>query len=181
MLKLSLLLYSSLLISTACLESIYTFSVTSIEGDNKPLSMYTEKKILIITLPTIQNSSNDSLLHSIDSLGIANLESLVIIAVPSYEDGFTLANKNDLKLWYRSILNPTIVVTDGMYTRKTSGTQQAPLFRWLTDKDKNGHFNQDVTGPRNKFFVWVNGDLSSVLGEQTRLGGITMRDLLLGQ
>jgi len=32
-------------------------------------------------------------------LRAANADSLVVIATPSYEDGFTPAIKNDLKLW----------------------------------------------------------------------------------
>ena len=66
----------------------------------------------------------------------------------------------------------------GLYTRKTSGSQQHPLFKFLTDKDRNGHFNRDVTGPRNKFVVWTDGELIGVLGAQTRLGGSAMSSLL---
>ena len=181
MLKLIVITCFIFLTSTVTVESIYTHSVTSIEGDNKPLSAYSGKKILIITLPTIQNNSNDSLLHSLDSLRAVYTNSLVIIATPSYEDGFTAAKKNDLRLWYRSILNQDIIVTDGFYTRKTSGIQQHPLFKWLTDREKNSHFDQDISGPKFKFLVWTDGELSGVLGERTRLSGTTMNDLIQGQ
>ena len=176
--KLILIISCFFLTGMATTESIYTHSVTSIEGDNKPLSAYQDKKILIITLPTVQNASNDSLLHSMDSLRAANAGALIIIAVPSYEDGFTPAIKNTLKAWYRSILSQDIIVTDGLYTRKTSGSQQHPLFKFLTDKEKNGHFDQDVLEPRNKFFIWTNGELTGVLGAPTKLGGSAMSSLL---
>lgn len=176
--KFILIIFSFFLISTNYVENIYSFSVTSIEGDNKPLSAYQGKMMLIITLPTEQNISNDSLLNSLDSLEALYSSSLVVIGVPSFEDGYTLANKDSLKIWYRSILSSDIIVTDGMYTRKTSGTQQHPLFRFLTDKDGNGHFDKDVSGPRCKFFIWTNGELTGVLGPQTMLGGSTMNSLL---
>lgn len=162
-------------------QSVYTYTVKSIEGSTMPLNAYTGKKILVITLPTQQNSSNDSLLHSLDSIRATYTGLLQIIAVPSYEDGYTPALKNQLMQWYRSILGMGIIVTEGERTRKTSGSQQHPLFVWLTDKDKNGFFEQDVAGPRHKFIVWTNGELTSVLGAPIRIGGAAMNNLLQGQ
>lgn len=162
-------------------ESIYTHSVTTIEGVHKPLNVYQGKKILVMTLPINRNSSNDSLLHSLDSLKSAHNSSLIIIATPSYEDGYTPARKDSLRQWYRSILSMDVIVTEGMYTRKTSGSQQHPLFKWLTDKSRNDHFDRDVTGPKNKFIVWTDGELVGALGAPTKLGGNTLNNLLQGQ
>jgi glutathione peroxidase len=170
-----------LISATARSQSIYTYTVTSIEGTDKPLNTYSGKKLLVITLPIQQNASNDSLLQSLDSIRTTYTSTLQIIAVPAYEDGYTPAIKNQLKQWYRSILGMGIIVTEGMYTRKTSGSQQHVLFKWLTDKDKNGFFNQDVAGPRYKFIVWGNGELTAALVAQTRIGGTTMNNLLRGQ
>lgn len=180
MLKLILIAGFFLLSATMPTESIYTHSVVSIEGVNKPLSAYQSKKILIMTLPIQQNTSNDSLLHSLDSIGNIYSDSVVIIGVPSYEDGYTPSIKTSLTQWYRSILHTEIIISDGIYTRKTSGSQQHPLFKWLTDKNKNGHFDKDVSGPRNKFFIWKDGVLTGVIGSQIRLGGNTMHSLLQG-
>ncbi len=166
---------------SALSQSVYTYTVKSIEGPNLPLNAYTGKKLLVITLPTQQNASNDSLLRSLDSIRAAYTGTLQIIAVPSYEDGYTPALKNSLKQWYRSILGTGIIVTEGVRTRKTSGSQQHPLFKWLTDKDKNGFFDQDVAGPRHKFIVWTNGELTSVLGAPTKIAGTAMNTLLQGQ
>ena len=182
MTKKILILFSCVLIAyVSKAQSIYTYSVNSIEGVNKPLSAYTGKKILVITLPTQQNAGNDSVLHSLDSIGIVYPGQLQIVGVPAYEDGYTPALKSSLTQWYRSILSTAVVVTDGMYTRKTSGSQQHPLFQWLTDKNKNSSFDQDVTGITNKFFIWTDGSLTSVLGAPVRLGGAVMNDLLQSQ
>ena len=179
--KLSLLSCCLVLAFAGWVESIYSFSITSIEGNNKPLSAYQNKKILIITLPTQQTVSNDSLLRSLDSLRNANSSSLVIIGVPSYEDGYTANLKNQLKQWYRTILGTGIIITEGLRTRKTSGPQQHALFKWLTDKDRNGHFDQDVAGPRYKFLVRANGELFGVLGPQNKIGGAAMIRMLQTQ
>jgi glutathione peroxidase len=167
--------------TTAFSQSIYTYSVTSIEGTSKPLNAYTGKKLLIITLPTQQNASGDSLLRSLDSIRAAYTSTVQIIAVPAYEDGYTPAIKNQLKQWYRSILGMGIIVTEGMYTRKTSGSQQHYLFKWLTDKTKNGHFDQDVAGPRHKFMIWTDGELTAAMVARTRLNSPTINELLQGQ
>jgi glutathione peroxidase len=170
------------LISTkAFSQSAYTYSVTSIEGIIKPLNAYTGKKLLVITLPIQQNSSADSVLRSLDSIGAAYTSTVQIIAVPSYEDGYTPALKNQLKQWYRSMLGMGIIVTEGIYTRKTSGSQQHTFFKWLTDKTKNGHFDQDVAGPRQKFMVWTDGELTASMVARTRLSSPTINELLQGQ
>jgi glutathione peroxidase-family protein len=170
-----------LISTTAFSQSVYTYSVQSIEGPNKPLNACAGKKLLVITLPIQQNASSDSLLRSLDSIRAAYTSTLQIIAVPSYEDGYTPAIKNQLKQWYRSILSMDIIVTEGMYTRRTSGNQQHAFFKWLTDKTKNGHFDQDVAGSRHKFMVWTDGELTAAMVARTKLNSPTMNELLQGQ
>ena len=149
--------------------SIYDFSVPKIEGGSQALSAYAGKKILVITLPVVQNASADSMLYSLDTLATAHAASLKVVAVPSYEDGFTAAQKTQLKLWYRSKLGTGILITDGLYTRKTSGTQQHALFKWLTDDNQNDMFNIDVEGPGHKFFTKGNGSLYGELTPQIKI------------
>ena len=176
--RLILIISFFFLISAANVESIYIYSVKTIEGVNKPLTNYQGKKILVITLPVQQTSSNDSLLRALDSLRAVYSSSLVIIAVPAYEDGYRSALKNSLKNWYRSRLGMGVIVTEGYVTRKTSGNIQHPLFKWLTDKNRNNHFDRDITGPRNKFIISASGELIGILGAQTRLGSNVMNNLL---
>lgn len=176
--KIIFIIFCFFLLSMTCTESIYTHTVVTIEGQSKSMANFQGKKILIITLPIEQNASNDSLLNSIDSLRAAHANSLVVIGVPAYEDGYTPSNKEQLKNWYRTKLNAAVIITEGLYTRKTSGSQQHPLFSWLTDKNKNGSLNQDVTGARNKFFVWTDGQLLAALGAQVKIGGSTMNSLI---
>ncbi len=176
--KLILFIGCFILSSWYCTESIYSHSVTTIEGITKPLNLYQGKKILIFTLPIEQNSGNDSILFSLDSLRMAFESSLIIIAVPAYEDGFTINAKENLKQWYRSKLSMDIIVTEGLYTRKSSTNNQHPLFRWLTEKSRNDHFETDVYAPGDKFIVWINGELIAVLGAQTRIGSSVVNEIL---
>lgn len=177
--KLKLLTCITLLASFAWVENIYSYSVMSIEGNNRPLTSCQGKKILIITLPIQRNAAADSLLFSLDSLGRARASSLVIIGVPAIEDGYTNGKRNQLRLWYRNYLNTNIIITEGLRTQRNAAGHQHPLFKWLTDKNKNGHFDQDVTGPGQKFLVRSNGELFGVLGAQVRISSPTINRMLM--
>jgi glutathione peroxidase len=164
--KLILIISCLFLAAAGSVESIYNFSVTAIEGHYKSLDICKGKKLMIVTLPAQQNDSNDSLLSALDSIRTVYNSSLSIIAVPSLETGYLPSKKNELKQWYKSKLNSGIIVTEGVYTRKTSGSNQHPLFRWLTNTDKNGHFNVDADAAGQFFVVSKTGALYSVLSRE---------------
>lgn len=165
--SLSVILGASLLL----VQSIYSFSVTKIEGGVQVLSAYEGKKMLIITLPTQQTAAADSLLYELDTLATAHASTLRVIAVPSFEDGYTTAQQNALTQWYRSKVSSTVLITEGLYTRKVSGAQQSALFKWLTDVNQNESFDTDVTGPGCKFFISSTGLLYSVLTPEMSVSG----------
>jgi glutathione peroxidase len=157
-------------ISAVYVESIYPISIPTIEGQTLTLSAFQGKRIFIITLPIQQNAGSNAVLTSLDSLRAVYQSNTIFIGVPAYEDGYTPALKTALNNWYRAKLNNAIIITSGLYTRKGSA-QQHPLFKWLTDKSKNGHFDEDVEGIRSKFFVWTDGEMKAVLKPASRLGG----------
>lgn len=178
---LKLMSLSVFLAAVAWQTSIYNYSVPKIEGGNQALAAYQGKKILIITLPLQQNAAADSMLYSLDTLAAAHVTQLAVIATPSYEDGFTAAQRNQLRQWYRSKLGNYVLITDGLRTRKTSGAQQHPLFKWLTTESFNEVFSIDVEGPGHKFFVRANGKLYGVLRPQTRISSSTVYKTLQAQ
>ncbi len=170
----------SLLFSAQILfaSGIHNFTVAKIEGGNQSLSAFHGKKILVVTLPLVQTAAADSILYSLDTLAAARINTLKIIAVPAYEDGFTMPQKNQLKNWYRSKLGNHILITDGLYTRKTSGTQQHALFKWLTNATQNEVFDIDANAPGHKFFANGSGTLYSVLRPHTRISGMAVQRTL---
>lgn len=158
--------------------SIHDFSVPKIEGGTQSLSAYQGKKILIITLPLSQTVSTDSMLYALDTLATAHTSTLKVIAVPSYEDGYTPAQKSALTAWYRSMLGTGIVITEGLYTRRTSGGQQHPLFAWLTKESQNELFDIDIEGPGYKYFAKGNGQLYGVLRPASKISGLSVQKTL---
>ena len=159
-------------------SGIPSFTVPKIEGGSQALTAYQGKKILIITLPIVRNAAADSLLYALDTLSAARTATLKVIAVPAIEDGFTQPQKNQLKLWYRSKLGSQVLITDGLNTRKASGTQQHNLFKWLTTSTQNEVFDIDANAPGYKFFVNASGTLYSVLRPQSKIGGASVQNTL---
>lgn len=158
--------------------SIHDYTVPKIEGGTQQLSAFQGKKILVVTLPIVQNASADSMLYSLDTLATAHSADLKVVAVPSFEDGFTTAQRISLEQWYRSKLGTGIIITDGLYTRKTSGTQQHALFKWLTDDTQNDMFNIDVEGPGHKFFTRGDGSLYGELTPQIKMWNAAVQKTL---
>lgn len=157
---------------------IHNLSVPKIEGGTQQFSVFLGKKLMIITLPVVRNAAADSILYSLDTLAAAHQSNLVIIAVPSFEDGYTASQNSTLQQWYRSKLGNYIVVTRGLYCRKTSGSQQHDLFKWLTNKNKNEKFDIDVESPGYKFFINGNGGLYGVFRTNVRIGSLAVNKAL---
>lgn len=151
--------------------SLHQFTVPLLEGGQQSLAVLSGKKVLLVTLPLQQSASSDSLLYSLDTLAAAHSNELKVLGVPAYEDGYTPAIKTELLQWYRSRLGSNILVTDGLYTRKTSGSMQHPLFNWLTHEQENGIFDVDVAGPGYKFITNESGSLYGVLHPQAKMHG----------
>lgn len=158
--------------------SLHNFSVPVMEGGSQSLSAYSGKKVMIITLPLEQTSFSDSVLYSLDTLAAARAHELKVIGVPSIEDGYTSAQKTELMQWYRSKLDTGILITDGLYTHKSSGSQQHPLFNWLTHNTGNGVFNVDADSPGFKYICNSTGTLYGVLNPQTKMHGSLVQKTL---
>lgn len=154
------------------------FSLPKIEGGAQSTAAYAGKKILVITLPVTQSASADSMLYQLDTLAAAHSATLKVIAVPAIEDGFTESNKPQLMQWYRSKLSNTVLITDGLNTRKSSGSQQHSLFKWLTDMTQNEMFDIDAEGPGYKFLIDETGVFYAVLAPQTKISGQRMQRTL---
>jgi glutathione peroxidase-family protein len=147
--------------------NIYDYSFLSAEGNIINLNSYQQKKIIFVTLPISQNNETNNYLERLDSLSRAHTTGIVMIGVPSYEDGYTSSSASTLNAWYRSKIGNQIIIGQGMYTRKNSSDQNQ-IFRWLTDKNLNSHFDIDVSNWGQQFFISGSGELVGVLGPEAK-------------
>jgi len=154
--------------SFAFTDSLYNYSFTGIDGTTHSFNEYQGKKILIVVLPSSQTAEDSTYLTRIDSIAQANTSQLITIAVPSYEDGYTGDTLTELPQWYLSILSSSVILTQGMYTHKASDTLQNPLFSWLTTTTLNNHFDEEVGGPGEMYFINEQGELNGVFGPEAK-------------
>jgi len=172
------ILLSILLTGTLLTNSIYDYSITTIEGATHTLQEYQGKKILLTILPITQTADDSAYLHRIDSLALADSGSLVIIGVPSYEDGYADSLLTTLQPFYRGLLDTSVLITTGMYTHQSSDILQNPLFNWLTHVNGNTHFEEEVEGACQMYFINPQGDLYGVIGPHGRFSNTILNDLM---
>ena len=80
----------------------------------------------------------------------------------SVEDGYSSSNKEAIKNLYQS-RDINIILTAGMYTKKSAGANQSALLKWLTSKEENYRFTLDAQGIGQKFFINSEGRLVATL------------------
>jgi hypothetical protein len=134
-------------------QTVYTQRLENIDGDSIGLHAMAGNKMMFIVLPL----SKDSLSAQVIAFagGVHNIK---VIGILSYEAGYTLAKRDSIRAMYAT---SNIYLTAGMYIQK--GASQSPFMQWLTDYNKNNHFNKDAAGIGTKFFVNEQGILYSFL------------------
>jgi glutathione peroxidase-family protein len=173
--------FSFFLFISTCFTGVYDFTLTGINGNTQSLSIYQGKKLIVITLPVVINGANEKQLRGLDSLAKAHYPDLRVIAVPAMEDGFTTAKQEQLKSWYSDLLDSTVFVSEGLYTRRTSLDLQHPLFKWLTSSELNETFDIDIAGPMHKCFISTDGRLIAVLKPHTDIASQVINKVLAMQ
>jgi len=158
-------------------ETVYKYSITTADGEETSLEKFSGKPMIIVVLPVTHTISDTLLLLQMDSLGREHKDSMLIIGVPSYEDGFEDDSLLSFVTWYKSLAGESIIITIGTNTRKNS-PYQSELFQWLTNKDLNGHFDDDVAGASSKYFINRSGNLCAVLGDAVPLINETVETIL---
>lgn len=156
-LKYILALLCSIAAYTADCQGLYDHSFNDINNKNVHLKDFAGKKLLFIILPV---RATDSLVAQLKNFVESYGDKVKVIGVLSQEDGHLKSGKADI---INSYQKSGILITDVMSSRKGNG--QSPVMKWLTNKSENGHFDVDVKGPGQKFFVNEQGKLYAVLGQ----------------
>lgn len=151
---------------------IYSLAIKTLDGNNMELNQYKGKKIFFVVLSL---SGEDATIkpNQLAQLQDKYKNTLVVIGVPSIEAGFKASDADKLNNLYK---DAHIIITEGMNVKK--GEQQSALFNWLTHKDQNRHFDQDVQGVGSKFFVDESGELYAVMGANLTLTHPLMEKIL---
>jgi len=147
--KESLITTLAILIST-----IYSFSVTGIDGTAINFSDFQGKKVLIVN--TASNSSQVDQYGQLEKLYQLYKDSLVIVAIPSNNFGNEPGNNEAIKSFVMDNYHIHYLLAAKM---DVTDSTQSPLYSWLTDKTQNEMMNNRVKNDFTKFLIDSSGRL----------------------
>lgn len=136
-------------------QSIHDISVKDRSGNSQLMSALLDRNTLIFVLPA--DSGHQSLLdlkHFMDRYR----DTVNVIAIPSIEFG----GGGHLEHVLSALSGYPVTVLDSMRVQK-GASGQSELFRWLTHKELNLHYDDDVSGAGHKFFVSKSGVLFAMM------------------
>jgi hypothetical protein len=151
-----------------CQTNIYDLTLTTSDAQYHKMDEYQGRRIWISILPATHSAEDSAYLSRIDSIGLSKKGKFVTIVVPSYEEGYLKDSLNTLMQWYRLSLDSSIIITQPLYTHRSSGIQQNSLFDWLTHTEKNMHFDFEIKGAGSMFFINEQGVLYGVFGGEAK-------------
>jgi glutathione peroxidase-family protein len=157
LIKLSFIIIAFLLLSNINPPKyIYGIKFKDIDGNQTDLLRYRGEKMMVII---ISGQEKDSVwLNPLMPFYQRYKDSIGIVAIPSIEDGYTESNKTIVKRLF-SERGIKALITEGFYTRKAAGANQAELMQWFTNKEHNMRFERDIMGPGHRFFLDEMGGL----------------------
>lgn len=142
----------SILISQ--LVSIYTISVSDVNGNTLNLSTFAGKKILLVN--TSSNSPHVAQYAKLEQLYQLHRDSLVIIAFPSNSFGNEPGNDSTIKSF---VLNTYHINFYLASKSSVIGADKSALYNWLAEKDLNGMMRGLPRGDFHKFLIDGEGKL----------------------
>ena len=138
------------------MKTLLDFKVKNIEGKEVPLKAYTGKVVLIVNTAsrcgfTPQYEGLEALYKKYKKMGFR------IAAFPSNDfGGQEPGNEKEIKQFCTGKYN----VTFDLYSKVvTKGSNQSPLYKYLTEKETNGDFAGEIPWNFTKFLVDKKGNV----------------------
>ena len=135
--------------------SIYDISINNIEGNEISLSDYKGKYILFVNVAS--NCGFTRQYKDLQQLYDENIDKLVVVGVPCNQFGAQEpGNEDQISIFCSEKYNVSFPMTEKTYVR---GSNQHPLYEWLTSKELNGRKNSSVKWNFQKYLVDKEGNL----------------------
>jgi len=141
------------------LKSFYDFTVTDINGKSFSMSSLKGKKIMVVNVASKcgYTPQYEQLQKLYDTFKDKNF---VIVAFPANNFANQEPGTNaEIKEFCRMNYGITFPM---MQKISVKGEDQAPIYRWLTQKSENGVLDQEVTWNFQKYLIDENGKLTAV-------------------
>ena len=134
---------------------IYDITINDIEGNTIRLSDYKGKYVLFVNVAS--NCGFTRQYRELQKLYNDNDEKLVVVGVPCNQfGGQEPGNEEKISIFCSENYNVTFPMTEKVSVR---GSNQHPLYKWLTSKELNGRKNSSVKWNFQKYLVDKEGNL----------------------
>ncbi len=136
-------------------ENIYGFKVASLDGNTIDFSSFKGKKILIVN--TASECGYTPQYKELEELYEKYKDKLVIVGFPANNFG---AQEPGTNSEIKAFCTKNYGVTFPMAAKiSVKGDDTAPIYRWLTHKDKNGVLDAEIRWNFGKFLLDEHGKL----------------------
>ena len=136
-------------------SSIYDLTFSSIEGDEISLRSFKGKHILFVNVAS--ECGFTSQYKGLEELSKEYIDNLVVIGMPCNQFG---GQEPGTSKEIQNFCQTRYGVTFPMSAKvEVSGANQHPIYKWLTDKNKNGNSSSSVKWNFQKYLVGPNGKL----------------------
>ncbi|MFI5135044.1 MAG: glutathione peroxidase [Chitinophagales bacterium] len=134
--------------------TVYNFKVPSIDGGTIDFSQFKGKKILIVN--TASHCGFTPQYEGLQKLYEQYKDKLVIVGFPSNDFLWQEPGSNDqIKQFCTEKYNVTFPMAAKIHVK---GGSKAPIYEWLTQKEKNGVENSSVSWNFNKYLINEKGE-----------------------
>jgi len=135
--------------------SIYDITMKSIDGENIQLSRYLGKKILIVNTASKCGFTNQY--NELEAFQIKNQDSFVVLGFPANNFGGQESGSNEDIIAFCKL---NFGVTFQLFEKSdVIGPNQNLLYKWLSDKDKNGWNDVPPSWNFCKYVINEKGEL----------------------
>jgi len=137
------------------IQSIYDIDINSLDGKAISLSEFKGKKILFVNVASKCGFTRQY--KDLETMSTTYLEKLVVIGLPCNQfGGQEPGNASEIQGFCELNYGVTFLLTEKINVK---GSDQHPLYKWLTSKDLNGKTSSSVKWNFQKYLVDENGQL----------------------
>ena len=141
--------------STNSTSSFYDLTINSIDGDVIDFSSFKGKNVLIVNVASYCGFTGQY--KALEQLFIKNKDNLIVIGVPCNQfGGQEPNNEKQIQEFCEKNFGVTFTLTEKVDVK---GSNQHPIYKWLTNKNLNGAIESSVKWNFQKYFINKNGQL----------------------
>jgi glutathione peroxidase len=142
----------------------YDFKVKTLEGGNFDFSTLKGKKVMIVN--TASKCGNTPQYKDLEDLYEKYSDNFVIIGFPANNFG---SQEPGTAAEIRKFCTEHYGVTFPLMEKiSVKGADMAPVYKWLTSKEKNGVMDSEVTWNFQKYLIDENGKLVDVINPKDK-------------